>query len=141
MSKIEFFKQICLEMEQRKQNLDREVNEYFNINEKLRSYGAYASFNNNVIDPNNNVPQNLKDEYNYRISMIYNHIQQQPQWITEINQAYKDAKDEILEQIKQISQFVELTNSIQYTMEMLARVSYANSIDYGEKVLLSITHA
>ena len=140
MSKIESFKRICFEMEQRKQNLDKEVDEYVVMNENLKIHGAYVSSENNVIDPDNNVPQNLKNEYNYKFSKIYEHIQQQSQWITEISQAYKDAKDEILEQIKQISQCVEFTNYIQHNMEILAQVSRANSIDYGEQALLKITH-
>lgn len=103
--------------------------------EELRAYEAFVSFENKVIDFNNKVPQNLKDEYNTKFSQIYEHIQQQPQWIAEMNQAYKEAQDEVLEYIRQKGQCPEWVSHVQKNMEILAQVNRIASIEYGEEII------
>lgn len=102
--------------------------------EELRAYGAFVSFENKVIDFNNKVPPNLKDEYNTKFSQIYKHIQQ-PQWIAEMNQAYKEAQDEILEYIRQKGQCPEWVSHVQKNMEIRAQVNRIASIKYGEEII------
>lgn len=134
MKKVKHFKQVCAEMEQRKKNLNEEVDIYVRLAEELRAYGAFVSFENKVVDFNNKIPTNLKDEYNTKFSQIYEHIQQ-PQWIAEMNQAYKEAQDEILVYIRQKGQCPEWVSHVQKNMEIQAQVNRIASIEYGEEII------
>lgn len=132
MKKVKKFKELCSEMEQRKKNLDEELREYNQKVNHIRNLGGFVSCEDKIIDSLDSIPHKLKREYEYLFSQIHEHIRSQSQWINEINQAYMEAQDEILECVQQKTQSQDMFNHIRQTMERIAQVNRLAAIEYGE---------
>lgn len=138
MEKVEKFKELCSEMEQRKKNLDEELREYIQKVNHICDLGGFVSYEDKVIDPSNSISDELKREYEYLFSQIRKHVQSQTQWIDEINQAYKEAQDEILECVQQKTRSQDMVNHIQQIMGRIVQVNRLATIEYGEQFIANI---
>lgn len=138
MEKVKKFKELCSEMEQRKKNLNEEVDIYIQKANHIRDLGGFISFDNKIIDPSNSIPNELKRKYECQFSQIHEHIQSQSHWIDEINQAYKEAQDEISEYVQQKMQSQDMVNHIRQIMGRIARVNRLAAIEYGEQFISNI---
>lgn len=138
MKKIDDFKQLCTEMKQRKKLLDEEVDIYNQMANEILSLGGFVSFNNKITAPLGSISDDLKRKYESKFSQIYEHIQSQPLWISEINQAYKEAQDEILDYVRQKTKDENMVNHIQQIMEKTAQVNQLAAIGRGEQFISNI---
>ncbi len=138
MEKVKKFKELCSEMEQRKKNLDEELREYIQKVNHICDLGGFVSYEDKVIDPSNSISDELKREYEYLFSQIRKHVQSQTQWIDEINQAYKEAQDEILECVQQKIRSQDMVNHIQQIMGRIVQVNRLAAIEYGEQFIANI---
>lgn len=138
MEKVKKFKELCSEMEQRKKNLDEELREYIQKVNHICDLGGFVSYEDKIIDPSNSISDELKREYEYLFSQIHKHIRSQTQWIDEINQAYKEAQDEILECVQQKTQSQDVANHIQQIMGRIVQVNRLAAIEYGEQFISNI---
>ena len=100
-------------MEQRKKNLDEELREYIQKVNHICDLGGFVSYEDKIIDPSNSISDELKREYEYLFSQIHKHVRFHTRWIDEINQAYKEAQDEILDCVQQKTQSKDVANHIQ----------------------------
>ena len=138
MEKVKKFKELCLEMEQRKKNLDEEVREYNQKASYIRSLGGRISCEDKIIDPSNSISDELKREYEYIFSQIHEHIRSQSQWNKEMNQAYQEAQDEILECVQQKIQSQYEVKQIRQTMGKIAQDNRLRAIEYVEQLISKI---
>lgn len=138
MEKVKKFKELCSEMEQRKKNLDEELREYIQKVNHICDLGGFVSYEDKIIDPSNSISDELKREYEYLFSQIHKHVRSQNQWIDEINQAYKEAQDEILECVQQKTQSQDVANHIQQIMGRIVQVNRLAAIEYGEQFIANI---
>ena len=90
------------------------------------------------MDSKNSISDELKREYEYLFSQIRKHVQSQTQWIDEINQAYKEAQDEILECVQQKTRSQDMVNHIQQIMGRIVQVNRLAAIEYGEQFIANI---
>lgn len=88
-------------MERREKNLNEELKEYIQKANNVCKLGGFVSYEDKIIDPFDSIPDELKKEYEYIFSQIHEHVRSQSQWNNEINQAYKEAQDEILDYVQQ----------------------------------------
>ena len=65
-------------------------------------------------------------------------MRSQSQWNNEINQAYKEAQDEILDYVQQKTQSQDMVNHIRQTMWRIAQVNRLVAIEYGEQSISNI---
>ncbi len=138
MEKVKKFKELCSEMKQRKKNLDEELREYIQKVNHICDLGGFVSCEDKIIDPSNSISDELKREYEYLFSQIREHVRSQSQWIDEINQAYKEAQDEILECVQQKMQSQDMVNHIRQIMGRIAQVNRLAAIEYGERFIDNI---
>lgn len=138
MEKVKKFKELCSEMEQRKKNLNEEVDIYIQKANHVCKLGGFVSYEDKIIDPFNSISEELKREYEYIFSQIHEHLRSQSQWINEINQAYKEAQDEILDYVQQKTQSQDMVNHIRQTMGRIAQVNRLVAIEYGEQSISNI---
>lgn len=138
MEKVNKFKELCSEMERREKNLNEELKEYIQMANNVCKLRGFVSCEDKIIDPFNSIPDELKRKYEYTFSQIHEHVRSQSQWINEINQAYKEAQDEILDYVQQKTQYQDMVNNIRQTMWEIAQVNRLAAIKYGEQFVSNI---
>ena len=138
MEKVKKFKELCSEMERREKNLNEELKEYIQKANNVCKLGGFVSYEDKIIDPIDSIPDELKKEYEYIFSQIHEHVRSQSQWNNEINQAYKEAQDEILDYVQQKTQSQDMVNHIRQTMGRIAQVNRLVAIEYGEQSISNI---
>lgn len=138
MEKVKKFKELCSEMERREKNLNEELKEYIQKANNVCKLGGFVSYEDKIIDPFDSIPDELKREYEYIFSQIHEHVRSQSQWNNDINQAYKEAQDEILDYVQQKTQSQDMVNHIRQTMGRIAQVNRLVAIEYGEQSISNI---
>lgn len=94
MEKVEKFKKLCQDLQKRKLDLDKEVNNYVNIATNLNKFGIYV-IHDGIVDINSKLNDETKQEIEEYLHEIEDKVKNETEWIKERRQAYCDAFTEI----------------------------------------------
>ena len=100
MKKVEKFKKLCTDLQERKLDLDSKVVKYSKIIRDLNEKGIDVQ-NNEVIDPNNQLTIEEKQDYENFFQEFMDKLKRQEEWKKERHQAFGEAFVEIENLLKE----------------------------------------
>lgn len=136
MEKVEKFKSLCQELQKRKLDLDKEVNNYVNIATNLNKIGIYV-IQNGIVDINSKLNDETKLKIEDYLHEVEGKVKEQADWIKERQNAFNEA----LTEIKGVLQKDLPQSFLDYSIKEIQNIAMYNdllAIERGESIINDI---